>query len=206
VLHALRNISLEINHGDRIAVIGPNGAGKSTLLRALAGIYPPVSGEVIIEGRIAALLTTGLGMRDDASGYENIEFCLLLQGVPSEQIPAMREEIAEFTELGEYLDMHVGAYSNGMRVRLAFAVSTAFEPDILVIDEGFGAGDVAFARKAEKRMRDFVGRTKILIFASHSHSLLEQFCDKAIWLEAGEIRAMGPLEEINAQYLSSIAA
>ncbi len=152
VLHALSRVSLTLEHGERVVVIGANGAGKSTLLRVLAGIFQPVSGTITIDGRVGALLTTGLGMRDDVSGYENIEFCLLLQGVPADEIPDRREEIAVFTGLGEYLDLHVGAYSSGMRVRLAFAISTALDPEILVIDEIFGAGDAAFMRKAERRM------------------------------------------------------
>lgn len=204
VLHALKHVNLTLAHGNRVAVIGANGAGKSTLLRVLAGIYPPVFGTITIEGRVGALLTTGLGMRDDASGYENIEFCLLLQGVPVNDIPRRRDEIAAFTELDEYLDLHVGAYSSGMRVRLAFAISTALDPDVLVIDEIFGAGDAAFMKKAEKRMMDLIARSSILVFASHAPGLAEQFCDRAIWLDAGEIRQDGPIKEIYQAYLGSI--
>ena len=204
VLHALRRINLTLEHGDRVAVIGSNGSGKSTLLRVLAGIYPPVAGTAVIEGRIGALLTTGLGMRDDISGYENIEFCLLLQGVRADEIASRRDEIAAFTELGEYLDLHVGAYSSGMRVRLAFAISTALDPDILIIDEVFGAGDVAFMKKAERRMMDLIARSKILVFASHAPELLEQFCDMAIWLDGGEIRRNGPIKEVQDAYLGSV--
>lgn len=204
VLHALKQIDLTLEHGRRVAVIGANGAGKSTLLRVLAGIYPPVAGTVTIEGRVGALLTTGLGMRDDVSGYDNIEFCLLLQGVPPSDIPRRRDEIAAFTELGEYLDLHVGAYSSGMRVRLAFAISTALDPDILVIDEVFGAGDAAFMKKAERRMVDLIARSSILVFASHAPGLAEQFCDRAIWLDSGEIRQDGPIKEVHQAYLASV--
>jgi ABC-type polysaccharide/polyol phosphate transport system ATPase subunit/SAM-dependent methyltransferase len=204
VLHALRRINLTLDHGDRVAVIGANGAGKSTLLRVLAGIYPPVVGTVAINGRVGALLTTGLGMRDDVSGHDNIEFCLLLQGVPSSEIARRRGEIAAFSELGDYLNLHVGAYSSGMRVRLAFAISTALDPDILVIDEIFGAGDVAFMKKAETRMLDLIGRSSILVFASHAPELLEQFCDTALWLDDGEIRLRGPVREIYQAYLASV--
>ena len=203
VLHGLRDISLQIDKGDRYALIGANGAGKSTLLRVLAGIYPPVNGTVTIEGQVGALLTAGLGIRDEVSGYQNIEFCLLLQGASPEEIPELAKQVAEFTELGEYLDLHVGAYSSGMRVKLAFAISTAFEPDILVIDEMFGAGDAAFIKKAEKRMIDLIDSSNILVFASHSQSLVEKFCDKAIWLENGRIRAIGPVAEIGREYLET---
>jgi ABC-type polysaccharide/polyol phosphate transport system ATPase subunit len=205
ILRALKHVNLTLAHGERVALIGANGAGKSTLLRVVAGIYPPVVGTVSIEGRVGALLTTGLGMRDDASGYENIEFCLLLQGVPAGEIAARSDEIAAFTELGEYLDLHVGAYSSGMRVRLAFAISTALDPDILVIDEIFGAGDAAFMKKAEKRMVDLIARSSILVLASHSPAVAEQFCDTAIWMDAGEIRREGPIKEVHQAYLASVS-
>lgn len=201
VLHALKNINLTLQHGDRVGIIGANGAGKSTLLRVLAGIYPPVIGTAVIEGRVSALLTTGLGMRDDASGYDNIAFCLLLQGVPPAEIPELREEIAAFTELGEYLDLHVGAYSSGMRVRLAFAISTALKPDILIIDEIFGAGDAAFMKKAEARMSDLIAGSSILVFASHVPNIAEKFCDTAIWVDNGEIRQSGTIKEVHNAYL-----
>jgi ABC-2 type transport system ATP-binding protein len=205
VLHALKGVNLTLRHGDRVAVVGANGAGKSTLLRVLAGIYTPVAGAATIEGRVGSLLTTGLGMRDDVSGYENIEFCLLLQGVPASEIPHRRDEIAGFTELGEYLNLHVGAYSSGMRVRLAFAISTALDPDILVIDEIFGAGDASFIKKAEGRMLKLIDRSSILVFASHAPKLAEQLCNRAVWLDSGEIRQDGPVKEVHAAYLSSVA-
>jgi ABC-2 type transport system ATP-binding protein len=205
VLHALKSVNLTIKHGDRVAVIGANGAGKSTLLRVLSGIYPPISGTVVVDGRVGAMLTTGLGMREDVSGYENIEFCLLLLGVPPEEIPRRREEISAFTELGEYLDLHVGAYSSGMRVRLAFAISTALDPEILIIDEIIGAGDAAFMKKAQARMEDLVGRSNILVFASHALGFAEQICNRAIWLDRGEIRLDGPFSDIHQAYLATIS-
>ena len=205
VVHALKAVSLELKSGDRLALIGPNGAGKSTLLRVLAGIYPPVAGKAMINGRVGTLLTTGLGMRDDISGYENIEFCLLLQGIAPNQIPAKRDEIARFTELGEFLDINVGAYSSGMRVKLAFAISTALDPDILIVDEVFGAGDASFVKKAEKRMLDLIHRSDILVFASHASALVEQFCEKAIWLQDGKIVQYGPIKDVNAAYLSYVS-
>jgi ABC-type polysaccharide/polyol phosphate transport system ATPase subunit len=204
VLHALRGVTLSVEHGERIAVIGANGAGKSTLLRVMAGIYPPVSGRVSVEGTVGGLLSMGLGMRDDVSGSANIEFCLLLQGVPPGEVAERRAEIAAFTELGDYLELHVGAYSSGMRVRLAFAIATAIRPDILVIDEVFGAGDAAFMRKAERRMAELIGQSKALVFATHAIALAEQFCDQAIWLEAGELRLRGPIAEVQKSYLASI--
>lgn len=204
VLHALKRINLVFEHGERTAIIGPNGAGKSTLLKVLAGIYPPVSGTVSIEGTVGALLTTGLGMRDDVSGYANIDFCLLLQGIPPDEISKRRDEIANFTELGEYLELHVGAYSSGMRVRLAFAISTALDPDILVIDEILGAGDAAFIKRAEHRLISLIDRSKLLILASHSLGYIDQFCDTAVWLDNGEVRLRGPIKEVQEAYLASV--
>lgn len=202
VLHALRNINVTLAQGERVALIGANGAGKSTLLRVLAGIYTPIFGTVSIGGRVGALLTTGLGLRDDVSGYENIEFCLLLHGIPVNEISERREEIAEFTELGDYLNLHVGAYSSGMRVRLAFAISTAaIDPDILLIDEIFSAGDAAFMKKAEARITDLIRRSKILVLASHVPDFAKRFCDRALWLDNGELRQDGPLDEVLGAYL-----
>jgi ABC-type polysaccharide/polyol phosphate transport system ATPase subunit len=204
VLHALKNINVTLAQGDRVALVGANGAGKSTLLRVLAGIYPPVMGRASIRGRVGALLTTGLGMRDDVSGYENIEFCLLLQGIPLKEVKKRREEIAEFTELGEYLNLHVGAYSSGMRVRLAFAISTAIDPDILIIDEIVGAGDAAFMKKAEGRMDELIQRSKILVLASHDPALVQKLCSRALWLENGEIYQDGQIDDVLGAYLHAI--
>lgn len=205
VLHALRSINLRIEEGERVALIGPNGAGKSTLLRVLAGIYPPVTGTIEIEGRVGSLLTTGLGTREDVSGFDNIEFCLLLQGVPHSEISARRDEVAAFTELGEYLNLHVGAYSAGMRLRLAFAISTAIDPEILIIDEILGGGDASFFKKAESRMIGLMARSKILVMASHSAALAERFCTRAVWLDNGAIRKDGNAATVIGEYLGSVA-
>jgi ABC-type polysaccharide/polyol phosphate transport system ATPase subunit len=205
VLQALKGINLNLADGDRVALIGSNGAGKSSLLKVMAGIYPPTAGNIFIDGRIGALLTTGLGMRDDVSGYENIDFCLLLQGVRPEDLPERRAEVVAFSELGEYLDLNVGVYSSGMRVRLAFAISTSLEPDVLLIDEVFGAGDVGFMRKARARMTTLISKTNLLVFASHSADLVEQFCNKAVWLDNGEVREFGPVAAVNSAYLLSMS-
>lgn len=203
ILNALSGINLTLRDGDRYALIGPNGAGKSTLLRVLAGIYPPTYGEASIVGRVGALLTVGLGMRDDVSGYDNIAFGLMLMGVEPGEIEAKRQGIVDFAELDELIHLHVGAYSAGMRTRLGFAIATAIDPEILILDEIFGTGDAAFYRKAEARMTELLSRARILVFASHSPEMLTRFCDKAIWLEAGRVREIGELGAVSAAYLAA---
>jgi ABC-type polysaccharide/polyol phosphate transport system ATPase subunit len=204
ILRALRGINYTFDDGARVALIGGNGAGKSTLLRVIAGVYPPTSGECIIEGTVGALLTVGLGMRDDVSGYDNIRFCLMLLNVPNEAIEKKTKEISEFTDLGDYLSIHVGAYSSGMRTRLAFAIATAIEPDILILDEVFGAGDAAFKKKAEERALHLVAQSRIVVFASHENKLVERLCDQAIWLDNGVIQKIGPTREIVDSYMQSV--
>ena len=203
ILKALKGISVSFRDGDRVALVGPNGAGKSTLLRVIAGVYPPTQGECMVDGTVGALLTVGLGMRDDVTGYDNIRFCLMLLNVPNETLEATSQEVAEFSELGDYLSLHVGAYSSGMRTRLGFAIATAIEPDILVMDEMFGAGDAGFTKKAQERTLDLIERTRILVFASHDRALVERLCNKAIWLEQGEIKEAGTPIAINNRYLKS---
>lgn len=203
-LQGLRGVSLTLEDGDRVGVIGTNGAGKSTLLRVMAGIYPPTSGRAEISGRVGALLSVGLGFREDVSGFENIQFCLLLLGLPPEQIEEKRAEIIAFTELGEMIHLHVGAYSAGMRTRLAFAIATSIDPEILILDEVFGAGDAVFIRKAEQRMQALIERAKILVFASHAPALLKQFCNKALWLEGGLVHKYGELEEVTEAYVAYV--
>lgn len=204
ILQALKGVNLSLVEGDRVAVIGPNGAGKSTLLRVLAGIYPPTSGRAVIQGRVGALLTVGLGMRDDVSGFDNIEFCLLLLGVAPVDIDEKRREIVEFTGLEEFIHLHVGAYSAGMKTKLAFAIATSINPEILILDEVFGAGDAAFVRKAETRMIDLISRSRILVFASHGTELVERFCTKALWVEGGLIKEFGEVKSVCAAYLASV--
>jgi len=200
VVRALRGLSFEFFDGDRVGLIGRNGAGKSTLLRVLAGIYHPTSGECVVEGKVASLLNLGFGLRDDATGYENIRLSGLLLGISMADIEQRAPDIAAFSELGEHLALSVGTYSAGMRTRLAFSIATAFEPEILLIDEVFGAGDAGFLHKAEKRMNDLVTAARITVFASHSTSLIERLCDKALLLEEGKSVMGGPVTEVVREY------
>jgi ABC-type polysaccharide/polyol phosphate transport system ATPase subunit len=197
---ALNGITLDINHGDRLAIIGANGAGKSTLLKVLAGIYAPTGGRMHAEGRVSALLTASVGLNPDATGRENIIIRGMYMDVHPRDMRAHVDEIADFTELGSFIDMPVRTYSSGMMVRLCFAVATSLRPEILLMDEWLAAGDVAFLNKARQRMEDFVAGTSILVLASHAMPLLEEWCNRAILLDQGRIVASGGVKEIATIY------
>jgi ABC-2 type transport system ATP-binding protein len=199
-VQALRDVSLAFSHGDRVGLIGHNGAGKTTLLRVLAGVYEPSHGVVRCEGQAVALFDPSLGMDTEATGYENIFLRSLVLGMSPKEIREHADAIAEFTELGDYLAMPVRTYSTGMMLRLAFAVSTSITPDILLMDEWIAAGDRQFIEKARKRMENFVGRSNILVLASHSLDLIRRWCDKAVLLEEGRVTAFGPLDEVMSKY------
>ncbi len=199
-IQALTDISFRLEKGDRIALIGHNGAGKTTLLRVLAGIYSPVVGSIRVDGRIAPLFDVSLGMSADATGYENIRIRALYLGMTREEIARKIDDIAAFTELGSFLDMPLRTYSLGMHTRLAFAVSTAIDPEILLLDEGIGAGDAAFIEKANARLADFVLRAGIMVLASHSLDLVNRFCNKAMVMENGKLLYFGPTEDAVAYY------
>jgi lipopolysaccharide transport system ATP-binding protein len=177
---ALHNLSLKLEPGDRLGVMGPNGAGKSTLLRVIAGIYEPTQGSVEVRGRIASLINISLGMELEASGYENIRMRGVMMGLSLKQIKSLEEEIADFTELGPYLNMPIRSYSTGMHMRLGFAVSTAVPADILLMDEWLSVGDEAFKVKAEKRLEEYVKKSSILVIASHSNETIEKLTNKKI--------------------------
>jgi homopolymeric O-antigen transport system ATP-binding protein len=201
----LSGINLDVEHGDRLAVLGANGAGKSTLLKVLAGIYAPTRGHVHSSGRISALLTASVGLDPDATGRENIVLQGMYMDVHPREMRARVDEIAEFTELGYHLDLPVRTYSSGMMVRLCFAVATSVRPDILLMDEWLAAGDASFLGKARKRMEDFVSASSILVLASHSIPILQEWCDRAILLDKGRIVAMGDVKEIAAVYQRAAA-
>jgi lipopolysaccharide transport system ATP-binding protein len=162
--------------------MGPNGAGKSTLLRVIAGIYTPTSGSVKVEGRIASLIDISLGMALEASGFENIRMRGVMMGLTLKEIKSLEEEIAEFTELGPYLNMPIRSYSTGMHMRLGFAVSTAVPADILLMDEWLSVGDEAFKVKAEKRLEDYVKKSSILVIASHSKETIQKLTNQTLAL------------------------
>ena len=197
---ALKDINLEIQHGERVGLMGLNGAGKSTLLKVLAGIYPPTAGRVERRGHICPMFEFATGFEMNQSGWDNIRIRGLLLGMSPDEIESKLHEIAEFTELGEFLSYPVRTYSSGMFIRLAFAVSTSINPEILLLDEIMGAGDIQFAEKAKKRMFEFMEQGKILVFSSHNAELLGTFCERTIWLNKGQIVADGPTGEVTEQY------
>jgi len=199
-VEALRDISLELKEGDRLALIGRNGGGKSTLLNILAGILEPTSGSVDIKGEVSAIFNVGLGIRRDSTGLKNIQIRSKMAGLNPEQTEKVIESVMDFAELGEYIHLPVRLYSSGMSMRLNFALSTAIESEILLLDEWIGTGDVAFREKVAKRMQEYVGQAKILVLASHSMAILRKACTTALWLEQGAVKAYGPMEEVAIAY------
>lgn len=205
VVEALDGISLEIAKGDRLGVVGPNGAGKTTLLRTMAGIYEPTSGEVEVEGRISALLDRDLGFDGDATGYENIRLGCLMAGFTLREIDEYQKQIADFTELGDYLAMPIRTYSAGMKVRLAYAIITSMVPEILLMDEVIGAGDASFKEKTRQRTMEFIDQSDILVLASHSKDIMQDICNKAILMNHGQIMMTGTVDEVLEAYVEMVA-
>ncbi len=201
VVRALDDVSLTLNHGDQVGIVGHNGAGKSTLLRVLAGIYEPSQGLISIDGRVSPLFNVSPGLNAEDSGYENIVTCGMLLGMSRDEIKRKLPDIEAFTELGDYLSLPVRTYSSGMMIRLGFAIATAIDPEILLLDEGIGAGDARFAARAAERVQALLGRSSIMVLASHSDELIRQMCNRTILLERGRIIADGPTEEVLRLYI-----
>lgn len=199
-VNALNHISLDLQPNERYGVIGHNGAGKSTLLRLLGGIYPPTSGKVEVEGRVSSLFDLGLGFQMEATGWENIVLRGYLQGETPKSIQAKMDEIGEFTELGEFLEMPIRHYSPGMMVRLGFAVATAIHPEILLVDEILSVGDLAFQTKARNRMKELLDQAHLIVIVSHDMSTLADLCTKLIWMDHGKVHRIGETEEILEAY------
>jgi lipopolysaccharide transport system ATP-binding protein len=199
-IEALKNLDLEISTGDRLGIMGHNGSGKSTLLRLLSGIYEPSSGKIERSGSIASLVDISLGINAESTGRENIFLRGKLMGLSKKEIDEKIDEIIEFSELGDYINLPVRIYSSGMLLRLAFSVSTSITADILIMDEWLSVGDGAFAERASNRLRELVDSSEILVIASHTRSLIEETCNKVVWLEHGVIKKVGSVEEIVPQY------
>ena len=205
IIEALREVSFSLSAGDRLALIGANGAGKTTLLRTIAGIYEPIEGSVVTRGRISPMFDISLGIDADLSGYDNIRLRALLLGLSPGAIEQHLPDIAQFTELGEYLDMPVRTYSSGMILRLGFAVATCFQPEILLMDEWILAGDAHFMGRAEARIQSFIERASVMVLASHNLQLCSRWCTMGVWLDQGRVREFGPVDKVIEQYTMSVA-
>ncbi len=199
-VQALEGINLRIAEGERVGIIGHNGAGKSTLLKLLAGVYPPSSGQRTVRGRISSLFDLTLGFEMDATGWENIRYRGYLQGETPQSIQPKLESIAEFSELGDFLNMPVRYYSSGMLVRLAFSIATAIEPELLIVDEVLAAGDLNFQAKARDRIRGLISSARAVVVVSHDLDSLAQLCDRVLWLDHGHIRQDGAAQEVINAY------
>jgi len=201
IVRALDNVSLTINHGDQIGIIGHNGAGKSTMLRVLAGIYEPSLGSITVDGHVSPLFDVSAGLDPDDSGYENIVTCALLLGMSRDEIERKMPQIEAFSELSDYLSLPARTYSTGMLVRLSFAIATAIDPEILLLDEWLGAGDARFAARATKRVEAMIERSSIMVLASHSDELIRQMCSRVILLDHGRVLADGPTSDVLDMYM-----
>jgi ABC-type polysaccharide/polyol phosphate transport system ATPase subunit len=207
VVRALDGIDLELKDGDRLGIIGANGSGKTTLLRVFAGVYPPDRGSAIIEGSISSFTDIELGMDPESTGWENIIFRCAFMGMAFGQAKRLSPAIAEFSELGEYLDLPTRTYSTGMFLRLAFAISTSIEPEILIMDEMIATGDARFIDKAKRRIRELVDKAHILAIASHDLKLVRETCNKVLWLDHGTIKQYGsPAAVVDAYELAAASS
>ena len=202
MVHAVKDVSFYIEKGEVLGIIGRNGSGKSTMLKALAGIFSPDTGTIDIHGNSISLLSLGTGFQVEATGRENIELNGLLLGFPKEYIKEKTEEIIEFSELGEAIDMPVKTYSSGMRSKLAFSIAANLETDIILVDEILSVGDFHFRKKSNQKMREIISNdSRTAVIVSHSENTLQNLCDRILWLDRGEIRMIGEPKEVIAAYL-----
>jgi lipopolysaccharide transport system ATP-binding protein len=201
---ALENINIEFNSGESIGIVGKNGAGKSTLLSIIAGLAKPTSGQIDIIGKVTAVMTLGVGLKEDLTGRENIYLDGELQGKTCTEIDVFINEIIEFSELHEFIDTPIKYYSTGMKSRLAFSMLVCIEPEILIIDEALSAGDVFFAEKAAKRIKEICSIGKIVMIVSHSMNSINALCNRCLWMEQGQIIQDGDPETITKNYLMAV--
>jgi len=201
---ALQDVSFEITHGTVLGIVGHNGAGKSTLMRAISGILPPSKGRIEVHGRISTLLALGVGFNTALSGTENVMLGGLAAGLSREEVNERYQEIADFAELGDFIDMPMRTYSSGMFSRLAFSVAVHMEPDVLIIDEALSAGDAKFKKKAALKMEELMGQARTMLLVSHALGTIKEMCNDAIWLDHGKLMRRGDPTEIVAAYLKHL--
>lgn len=204
-VRALDGLNLEVKDGDRVGIIGHNGAGKSTLLKLLSGVYEPTDGSIKIDGHISSLTDITMGMDPESSGYENIILRCVFMGLTFTEAKAKVEEIIEFSELREYIDLPARTYSTGMFLRLAFAIATCITPDILIMDEMIGAGDASFISKARERMMDLISKTRIMVISSHNIQIMRDICNRGIWMQKGKIVMDGEINSVMDAYTNSLS-
>ena len=204
VVRALEDLTFTLKDGDRVGLLGHNGAGKSTLLRLLSGVYWPSSGSASVNGKVGSLIDISLGIDPEITGRQNAYLRGGLLGISKTEVTEQMEDIIEFSELGSFIDMPMRTYSSGMHLRLAFAVSTILRPEILLMDEWLSVGDESFRHKAEKRMAELVQSTNILVIATHSRAVVQETCNRVIWLEHGTIKMDGKPDSVLKAYFSNV--
>ncbi len=201
---ALKNVSFKINKGDRLGILGLNGAGKSTLLKVIAGVYKPTSGKVTRYGHIAPMIELGAGFDPNYTGRENVFLYGSVLGFSREFLEEKYDEILEFSELGDFIDVPIKNYSSGMRARLGFSIATVVEPEILILDEVLSVGDAKFRRKCEQKMQGMFDHGVTVLFVSHSLDQVKRLCNKAILLEHGQLIAKGDIDDVAEVYESML--
>jgi ABC-type polysaccharide/polyol phosphate transport system ATPase subunit len=199
-VEALKGVSFEVQHGSVLGVVGANGAGKSTLVRTIAGILPPTSGRIEVHGRVSTLLALGVGFNRNLSGRENVVLGGLAAGLTREHLREKYDEIVEFAELEDFMDMPMQTYSSGMYGRLGFSVAVNMDPDILLIDEALSVGDARFRRKSFEKMRELCSEDRTIVLVSHAMGSIEELCDQAIWIDKGELKLEGEPDEVIDAY------
>lgn len=204
MFHALSDVSFEVPRGTTVGLIGHNGSGKSTLLKVLAGVYRPTSGSVLVDGRVSALLELGAGFHGELTGRENIYLNGSILGLSKKQIEGSIDDIIEFAGLGEFIDSPVKIYSSGMYVRLGFAIAVTLEPEILIVDEIIAVGDEEFQRKCFDHLFKLRSQGTTIVLVTHSMGLAAELCDSAVWLDHGDVRAIGTAPEVIDQYLAEV--
>ena len=199
-IQALKGVSFEVPEGQVLGVVGANGAGKSTLMRCIAGILPPSSGRIEVHGRVSTLLALGVGFNKDLTGRQNVKLGGLAAGLTREQLDAKYDEIVEFAELEEFMDMPMRTYSSGMYGRLGFSVAVNMEPDILLIDEALSVGDAKFRKKCARKMKELCGEDRTIVLVSHALGTIQDLCDTAFWMHKGVLQKQGDPEDVIDAY------